>query len=848
MTGTAKSSSALYAEVTANWPSGGPAILAVDARATLNDIIASYPNLVDGVGLNTYNTRTLAMVASVAAAVGLLITGGYATTGDGGGAMYAKVINTAQFPNYPLPTYPTYSFQSADGAYWQYIPGPAGWNSKVAGVVSDGVSDDSGNLMNALLPFQNSAIIPLGGSLNGRLFLPAGLMILKSPVVYAGGVSLAIHILGQSVSAQNLDASTVLRSKSTTTYPSMFLVYGANSSLFEGISFDCYTNYVGSGIVNNIHYLSDNAFSDALTMPVSKGSGRTFHVTSNSNLEAGTAIGVGAGTSGFEIVYVTSVPGGGTTFVADCVNDHSSLEQVGGGPPASNNKFLRCYMEVAPPFVDNKSCGILAANLFPVGTPEIANLATEDCVFSGAGLRNAATFTIANPTVVHDVGHSLLPGTAVRFETTGALPVPVYVGVTYYVLAGGAYDADHYNISATSGGTAVDTHLGSQSGVHNHLVNSYGGFRTLTAGNIKNWLSVNCIYQSLQYGFAGENMSGSMEMQFPTFSINFIADLLVNGVLDCHVVSAETEGTGHAFLISGGGGNAASVTIEECSYQSGGLPLDFYVIKFPGNIKLLGNSFFNQAVSGPTVGFAPRVQSSTSNYAGAPPVALLPGAITSIGNYWQLGGPNVPVFYDGSNNAFQYYNDPGVAKKWPIVQIGDYGDNGIYPTTAGQLQLHVAALSIEGQATGLQYNALGLMSDACNTVVLTYTDFSAAATSKTIHVFAIPPRTKIVSIVADVTIPFTGSASTVTLQFGDSITTANNLLLAFDAKSGTITKGLATADLGASFQPTPQCPDGYCASWGGGVDITASCVSGSGNTSTISAGSVTLYIRTCRFN
>lgn len=799
----------------------------------------------DPVVQSLFDTRIDAIGTHIPPHVNFIMTGGYVAAGDGGGGHYEKVRNIAKFPHYPLPTYPNYSFQSADSEWWQYIPEPDGWNAKVAGVVADGVTDDSANMMAALLPFQNSATIPAGGNVTGRLLLPAGTMSLHSVVIYAGGLSISINIAGHSA-AQGA-AGTVLQSKSSV-YPTMFMTYGANQSQFSNITFDGSTNYSGSLLVNSVHYNADNTYVDFLTAPVATGIGKTFNVTSNNFLAVGAAIGVGVGNSHFEVVYITALPGGGNSFVANCVNPHGIGEQVGFGPPSNNNTFTRCSIISPPPFVDNKSSGIFAGNIIPGATVQAAALTMRDCIFSGTGVRHTVTISIGNPSVILDVGHGLRAGTAVHFETTGSLPVPIYTHITYYVLPGGSYDADHYNIALTPGGSPVNTTGGSQSGTHNDLICGYSGFRTVAGGNIKNWLFDNCIFQSCQYGIAGEVMSGSLEVIYPQFVDNLIADIQVNGSVNGHIISAESEGGGQAFLVGTGGAQGGGITIEQCSCQAF-LPSDFYVIKFFGNLTLINNVFFNGAVTGPTVGISPRIRSDNLYYDGAPPNSLVAGGVHSVGNYFQLGSPFIPVFYDGSNNPFTYVNNPGVVKKWAVQQINDYGDAGRYPSVFGQLNVMTAAASVESQDPGITYASLGLVSSACQSAIIPYSAFSIANTLKILNVFAIPPRTKIVSVIADVTAPFTGSAGTINLYVGDNATLINQLITPFDAKSGPVTKGLIDADLGPGLaKATATATDGYCPAWGGGISLTVTLNSGSGNLNTLTHGSVTIYVVTRRFN
>jgi hypothetical protein len=72
------------------------------------------------------------------------------------------------------------------------------------------------------------------------------------------------------------------------------------------------------------------------------------------------------------------------------------------------------------------------------------------------------TVTIASPGVVTDTAHGLPDQTPVKFSTTGALPTGITAGTTYYVKL---IDANTYNLSATAGGSAINT-TGTQSGTH----------------------------------------------------------------------------------------------------------------------------------------------------------------------------------------------------------------------------------------------------------------------------------------------------------------------------------------------------------------------------------------------
>lgn len=64
------------------------------------------------------------------------------------------------------------------------------------------------------------------------------------------------------------------------------------------------------------------------------------------------------------------------------------------------------------------------------------------------------TVSIASPAVVTHTAHGLAAGTAVMFKTSGDLPTGLTAGATYYVKSP---TTDTYQLSATSGGSAINT-------------------------------------------------------------------------------------------------------------------------------------------------------------------------------------------------------------------------------------------------------------------------------------------------------------------------------------------------------------------------------------------------------
>lgn len=95
------------------------------------------------------------------------------------------------------------------------------------------------------------------------------------------------------------------------------------------------------------------------------------------------------------------------------------------------------------------------------------------------------TITVATPAVVTLNSHGLVVGNTIKFTTTGALPTGINPNTVYFVIAAGL-TANNFEISATLGGTAINT-SGSQSGTHtltqvNSPVDFHFGFAKINRG------------------------------------------------------------------------------------------------------------------------------------------------------------------------------------------------------------------------------------------------------------------------------------------------------------------------------------------------------------------------------
>ena len=106
---------------------------------------------------------------------------------------------------------------------------------------------------------------------------------------------------------------------------------------------------------------------------------------------------------------------------------------------------------------------------------------TYAALFAALVKQATVTMTSANPCVVTWTGNTLAENDPIKFTTTGALPTNVGSGTTRYVknLSGNTF-----NLSATPGGTNINSTTGTQSGVHKGINAEYGCANDLSTFNV----------------------------------------------------------------------------------------------------------------------------------------------------------------------------------------------------------------------------------------------------------------------------------------------------------------------------------------------------------------------------
>ena len=130
-----------------------------------------------------------------------------------------------------------------------------------------------------------------------------------------------------------------------------------------------------------------------------------------------------------------------------------------------------------------------------------------------AYLSSTVTISIATPGVITWTGHGRVANDTIRITTTGSLPTGLTASTTTYFVKT-VIDANNFTVSASSGGTVIDT-TGTQSGVHTAFV--YSGVPTVAVATTTVTLA--------SFSLAGREISytGALEM-FALFSFTATAN------------------------------------------------------------------------------------------------------------------------------------------------------------------------------------------------------------------------------------------------------------------------------------------------------------------------------------
>lgn len=359
---------------------------------------------------------------------------------------------------------------------------------------------------------------------------------------------------------------------------------------------------------------------------------------------------------------------------------------------------------------------------------------------------------------------------------------------------------------------------------------AYAAFRYITGGNVKNHRISRCGSNGTAVGVAAEQVSSGVDIDNLTTANHTDVVVLCNGS-NLIMNSVQFEGVAQ-FLRGNNGANAYSATMINCSYEGEAPATDDLVIDYGGSLIMSGCYFRNNRT--PTAKPVIKVSDVPGFYA----TGTHPSSFSSTGCYYHNALSLAEVLIDGSNNVVDF-GSYMVARKVRLFSMGDYSNYGNFTNLTGHLSALNASLSKDGAPAGVTIDVMGELNATYWKVTIPVAAVQIGALTNDITIATVPARTRIVSAVLDVTTPFTGSAGTVTAKLGTS-TGGDELVLAGDVKTGTAQFGTTDAQLGAGLARATAVNGGLW-SWAGGT-LKVRFTSGSGNLSTVTAGSLSVYI------
>lgn len=171
------------------------------------------------------------------------------------------------------------------------------------------------------------------------------------------------------------------------------------------------------------------------------------------------------------------------------------------------------------------------------------------------GTSSTVTITVASPAVISWPAHGLQAGAPVVFVTTGALPAGIVSGTTYYVISGGL-TTNAFEISATQGGSAINT-TGTQSGTHTATSNpalpaNYTLFRrigSMLTDSSAHWVSFT--QNGSEFLWATPLLDVSLTTTVPATAVSYTLTVPVGVIVGAMIIGGSINtGSNYGILIS----------------------------------------------------------------------------------------------------------------------------------------------------------------------------------------------------------------------------------------------------------------------------------------------------------
>lgn len=235
----------------------------------------------------------------------------------------------------------------------------------------------------------------------------------------------------------------------------------------------------------------DSCIIDCRGVVVTNCAGSAIHARRGSSIDAAQAIVDGAGEAGIRC-------------------DRSSTIYANYVQAMHCATAVICYRGSR---VDLEGANLMYATNYAIDAWQNGNV--NGGVASAFNAAKTATITIASPAVVAVTAHNAAIGDVIRLTTTGALPTGLATATDYFIVE--IVDADHYKISATPNGSAINT-SGSQSGTHTATpqsqpllfsgAGSTGAYFRSSDGNLEGAYGDNCGGNGV-YAMDGSNVNAN---------------------------------------------------------------------------------------------------------------------------------------------------------------------------------------------------------------------------------------------------------------------------------------------------------------------------------------------------
>jgi hypothetical protein len=152
-----------------------------------------------------------------------------------------------------------------------------------------------------------------------------------------------------------------------------------------------------------------------------------------------------------------------------------------------------------------------------------------------------------------------------------------------------------------------------------------------------------------------------------------------------------------------------------------------------------------------------------------------------------------------------------------------------------------------GTGTGFTLVKAGAEGHRLYKCTLTFAGLSAVALTADKTIATLPAKTKIIGMIADTTVPYTGGdVSAATLQVGIASGDLDAFLVDHDVLSGAVVAGVLDAELGDLINALNAVSGGYI-DWAATTVISVRLTAVGANTEELTAGSTTYYIETVKY-